>query len=293
MTEAWTPAARHQLDLSRLLPLGGPDDGTWITEQAAVRALSRAAAEIPGVWLESVRIGAAPLEAVSEPAVRPPTGALPPGPLRIEAAFTASTGQPLPESAEQLRSALLEAATDRLGLATLTADLRVTDLHDGPGTGVRSRTAARATRPAPEAAAARSSPRVAGTTFLWGLVGELADVAAGVPGVARLAPVLGSRPIKVEHHDDPPSRHIEVQLAVLPGHHPLEVARAVRAAVAAAATTDTPGPVTAAVLITETAAQPDQGETEPMQKGRPSTRGTPSDQHIYDLRGGLWDLNPR
>ncbi|MFE8989028.1 hypothetical protein ACFYMI_14540 [Streptomyces collinus] len=256
MTEAWTPAARHQLDLSRLLPLGGPDDGTWITEQAAVRALRRAAAEIPGVWLESVRIGAAPLEAVSEPAVRPPAGALPPGPLRIEAAFTASPGQPLPESAEQLRSALLKTATDRLGLATLTADLRVTDLHDGSGTGVRSRTAARATKPAPEAAAARSSPPVAGTEFLWGLVGELADVAADVPGVARLTAVLGSRPVKVEDHDDPPGRHIQVQLAVAREHHPLEVARAVRAAVAAAATTDTPGPVTAAVLITETAAPP-------------------------------------
>ncbi|MEU2752445.1 hypothetical protein ABZ613_40340 [Streptomyces collinus] len=94
---------------------------------------------------------------------------------------------------------------------------------------------------------------MAGTTFLWGLVGELADVAADVPGVARLAPVLGSRPIKVEHHDDPPSRHIEVQLAVAPGHHPLEVARAVRAALADAAASDTPGPVTAAVLVTEIA----------------------------------------
>ncbi|MEU3489764.1 hypothetical protein [Streptomyces massasporeus] len=57
---------------------------------------------------------------------------------------------------------------------------------------------------------------MAGTEFLWGLVGELADVAADVPGVARLAPVLGSRPIKVEHPYDPPSRHIEVQLAASP-----------------------------------------------------------------------------
>ncbi|MGX1886658.1 hypothetical protein [Streptomyces sp. NPDC055287] len=52
----------------------------------------------------------------------------------------------------------------------------------------------------------------------------------------------------------PPGRHIEIHLAVAPGHHPLEVARAVRDAVAAAATTDTAGPVTAAVLITETVA---------------------------------------
>jgi hypothetical protein len=86
-----------------------------------------------------------------------------------------------------------------------------------------------------------------------GSVGELADVAAAVPGVARLTAVLGSHPVKVEHHDDPPSRHIQVQLAVAPGRHPLAVARAVRAALAEAATSDTPGPVTAAVLVTETA----------------------------------------
>jgi hypothetical protein len=253
-TEAWTQAVRHRLDLGRLLPLGGPGDGTWITEQAAVRVLELAAAEIPGVRLESLRIGSAPLEPVSEPTVRPPASALPPGPLRIEAACTAPLGQPLPETTDQLRSALLNAAAERLGLATVTADLRVTDLHDGPETGVKSRAAARAMRPAPETAATRSSPTVTGTESMRGPVRELANVAAGVPGVARLTAVLGSRPVKMEDHDDPPGRHIEVQLAVARGHHPLEVARAVRAAVADAATTDNSGPVTAAVLITETAA---------------------------------------
>ncbi|MFI7018662.1 hypothetical protein [Streptomyces sp. NPDC050164] len=253
-TEAWTQAVRHQLNLGRLLPLGGPDDGTWITEQAAVRALGRAAAEIPTVRMETLRIGSAPLEPVSEPAVRPPASALPPGPLRIEAAFRASLGLPLPETTDQLRSTLLNAAIERLGLATVTADLRVTDLHEGPETGVKSRTAEKAMRPPPEAAAARSSAPATGTGSMRGPIGELADVAAAVPGVARLTTVLGSRPVKVENHDDPPGRHIEVHLAVASGHHPLEVARAVRAAVASEATSDTPGPVTVAVLITETAA---------------------------------------
>ncbi|MER6109228.1 hypothetical protein [Streptomyces hirsutus] len=81
-----------------------------------------------------------------------------------------------------------------------------------------------------------------------GPVGELAYVTTGVPGVARLTAVLGSRPVKVEEHDDPPGRHIEVQLAVAPGHHPLEVTRAVRDAVADADARNTPGPVTTAVL---------------------------------------------
>ncbi|KOG30810.1 hypothetical protein [Streptomyces resistomycificus] len=252
-TEAWTQAVRQQLDVGRLLPLGRPDDGAWITEQAAVRALARAAAEIPEVRLKTLRIGSAPLEPVSEPAVRPPASALPPGPLRIEAAFTASLGRPLSETADQLRSALLHAAVERLGLATVTADLRVTDLDEGPGTGVESRTAAGAVRSAPDTAAARNSPPPqAGTAR--GPAGEFAEVATGVEGVARLTTVLGSRPVRVDHHDDPPGRHVEVHLAVAPGHHPLEVARAVRAAVADAAGGDGRGPATAAVLITETAA---------------------------------------
>jgi hypothetical protein len=254
VTEAWTQAVRSQLDLGRLLPLGGPHDGTWITEQAAVQVLAHTAAEVPDVRLESLRIGSAPLQPVSEPAVRPPASALRPGPLTIEAAFTASLVRPLPETADELRSTLLSAATERLGLATVTADMRVTDLREVPEAGVTSRTAATAMRPTPEAAAARSSPPVTGTGSMRGLVRELADVAAGVPGVARLTAVLGSRPVRVEDHDDPPGRHIEVHLAVGPGHHPLKVARAVREAVAEAATTDTPGPATVAVLITETAA---------------------------------------
>ncbi|MCL6668754.1 hypothetical protein [Streptomyces panaciradicis] len=254
MTEAWTQAVRSRLDLGRLLPLGGPHDGTWITEQAAVQALAPTAAEVPGVRLESLRIGSAPLQPVSEPAVRPPASALPPGPLTIEAAFTASLVRPLPETADALRSALLGAATEQLGLTTVSADMRVTDLREATEAGVASRTAATSTRPTPEAAAARSSPPVTGTGSVRGLAGELADVAAGVPGVARLTAVLGSRPVRVEEHDDPPCRQIEVHLAVGPGHHPLTVARAVREAVAEAATTDTRSPATVAVLITETAA---------------------------------------
>ncbi|MGW0621339.1 hypothetical protein ACWD3P_28105, partial [Streptomyces sp. NPDC002765] len=238
-TEAWTQAVRHQFGLGRLLPLGGPADGAWITEQTAVQVLGRAASEIPGVRLESVRIGPAPLEPVSEPAVRPPAGAMPPGPLRIEAAFSASLGRPLPETADELRSTLLDAAARRLGLATVTADLRVTGLHEIPQTDTKSRTGAEPMRPAPASpapappapapAAARSSLPGAGAGSPRGPVGDLADVVTGVPGVAGLASVLGTRPVKVEDRADQPGRRVEVHLAVAPGHHPLEVARTVRA----------------------------------------------------------------
>lgn len=191
---------------------------------------------------------------VSEPAVRPPASALPPGPLRIEAAFTASLGQPLPQTADQLRSALLNAAAEALGLATVTADLRVTDLHEGPETAVRSRASKGAMEPTPEAAAVRSSPPVAGTGPMWGPVDELADVAAAVPGVARLTAVLGSRPIKVVHQDDPPPQPPYPGPARCRARTPSTGSRSRRpGALAEAATSDTPGPVAATVLITETA----------------------------------------
>ncbi|WP_055712197.1 hypothetical protein [Streptomyces torulosus] len=260
-TDTWTQAVRNQLALGRLLPLGGPEDGAWITEQAAVRALGHAAAEVPGVRLGALRVGPAPLEPASQPAVPPPASALSPGPLRIEAAFTASLGQPLPEAADQLRSALLHTASERLGLATATADLRISDLHESPDESPRaeegaradvSRAATRAMRPAPEGAAARGSRPVTGTGPGQGPAGEIADVATGVPGVARLTAVLGSRPVRVDDHVDPPRRHVEIHFAVASGHHPLHVARAVRKAVAAAAAGDATGPVTVAVLITET-----------------------------------------
>ncbi|MFJ3228313.1 hypothetical protein ACIPJS_33865 [Streptomyces sp. NPDC086783] len=260
MIETWTQAVRRRAELGRLLPLGGPHDGTWITEQAAVRALRRSADEVPGVRLESLRIGSVPQEPVSEPAVSPPPSALPPGPLRIEAGFSAPLGRPVPDTAGRLRSTLLDAAAERLGLTAVTADLRVTDLRDAPETGVApglragvERTAPdAATEPTAEAEAARPpSGSTAGS--VRGSAGDLADVANRVPGVARLTAAWGSRPVKVEDRTDPPGRRVEVHIAVAPGHHPLRVARAVRAAVAVAAATDAPGPVTVAVLVTQTA----------------------------------------
>ncbi|MFE2042492.1 hypothetical protein ACFXAZ_16505 [Streptomyces sp. NPDC059477] len=50
----------------------------------------------------------------------------------------------------------------------------------------------------------------------------------------------------------------------------------------------TPGPHT----VIHNATEPDQDETPSTQKGRPSLRDTPSDQHVSDLRR-RWDSNPR
>ncbi|MBP8539984.1 hypothetical protein GWI24_44490, partial [Streptomyces sp. MK37H] len=66
-------------------------------------------------------------------------------------------------------------------------------------------------------------------------------------GVTRLAPVLGSpRAVRIE------GAHIRIELAVAADHRAVDVARAVRTAVAQTAPTPAPGdqPPTVAVLVT-------------------------------------------
>ena len=95
MTATAGQAVRQQLGLGRLLPLGGPADGAWITERAAVAALRRAARRAAGpVRSATLRIARRrPRRAPRSPAVPAPPSALPPGPLRIEADFAAA-GRP-------------------------------------------------------------------------------------------------------------------------------------------------------------------------------------------------------
>ncbi|MEU8823996.1 nucleopolyhedrovirus P10 family protein [Streptomyces sp. NPDC048636] len=221
-------AVRQQLRLGRLLPLGGPEDGTWLTEQAAEEVLRRAAATVPGVRLDKLRIGPADPDAMGSSAVPAPPSALPPVPLRIGVECRATVDEPLPVAADRLRNALLEAVTDRLGLAVDAVDLRVTEVLDGPPPLLSRPGEPEAERPvSPEALGSREA--------------AAATAAREVPGVTRLAPVLGSS--RGVHAD---GAHLRVELAVAADHHALEVARRVRAEVAEAVHS----PVTVAVLIT-------------------------------------------
>ncbi|ULR49718.1 nucleopolyhedrovirus P10 family protein [Streptomyces deccanensis] len=133
--DGWTKAVRQQLGLGRVLPLGGPHDGAWITESAARTALRRAATPLRGLALGRLRIS--PVDSGEadgyghETAVPPPPSALPPGPLRVTADLAAMAGpaaEPLPTTAARLRKALFTAAADRLGLTVAEVDLRVTHL---------------------------------------------------------------------------------------------------------------------------------------------------------------------
>ncbi|MCF3176654.1 hypothetical protein IPZ61_25430 [Streptomyces sioyaensis] len=231
----WAQAVRTQLGIGRLLPLGGPADGSWITEQAAAGVLRTAAGTPPGVRLGSLRLSVADPDRAPDPAVPAPPSALPPGPLRIEADFAATGDRPLPTVADQVRAALLEASVRELGLVVAVVDLQVSGLLDEASDEAAG--PPQTPTPAPPAAPATEARSGATQDGAAGIAAVVLDVA----GVARLAPVLGSsRPVRLT------DGHALIQLATAPGHRALDVSAAVRQAVAAAP----PAVSTVAVLVT-------------------------------------------
>ncbi|MDQ1030352.1 hypothetical protein QF035_007934 [Streptomyces umbrinus] len=209
--DRWTQAVRNQLGLGRLLPLGGPQDGAWITEAAVTAVLRRAARDVPGVRLAAVRLSLTDPDSAPEPAVPPPPSALPPGPLRITADFAATPAEPLPATASRLRTALTAAATDRLGLTVTEVDLRVTGLlEEAPGTPDEDESDGRPGEPdlRPDTDESR-----------------VATAVRSVPGVTRLGAVhiaVGSGTTTL------PRRHVRVEFDAQATERALDVARAVR-----------------------------------------------------------------
>ncbi|MFJ7121024.1 hypothetical protein ACIQUO_13640 [Streptomyces albogriseolus] len=264
MADRWTRMVRQQVGLGRFLPLGGPYDGAWIAERAASGVLRGAAErDVPEVRLGGVRIGLADPGEAAEPAVPAPPSALPPGPLRLTAEFAATAAWPLPETASRLRTALAVTATERIGLDLTEVDLRITELLDTeppssrPGTPeTRGGTDTSGGAGMPGAAESEAA-RAPGSAGVAGAVGggpegeRVAAVVLRVPGVSRLTGVWGL-PVRLGEQapasgDALPRRHARVDLAVAAGFRPLEVARAVRAAVAEAL----PDRPTVAVLVTD------------------------------------------
>ncbi|MFF9482499.1 hypothetical protein [Streptomyces sp. NPDC014733] len=212
----WAHRVRLEVGTGRVLPLGAPADDCWITEEAAARVLRARAAALPGLCLGALRIGLADHRGPRPPAPAPPS-ALPPGPLLITADLTATPDRPLPRTAEGLRTALLETADRALGLPVTTVDLQVTGVFDPGAAPPRE-------RPAPPGPGIGLSPQETGVPD------PVADAVLAVPGVVRLAAVLGgaSRPVR-----ETPGGLL-VQVVTGPGRRASEVARAVRAAAGAA-----------------------------------------------------------
>ncbi|MFI1834067.1 nucleopolyhedrovirus P10 family protein [Streptomyces olivaceoviridis] len=242
--DRWTQLVRHQVGLGRLLPLGGPRDGAWITEEAAGAVLRRAAADgAPGVRLGALRIALADPRDVPEPVVPAPPSALPPGPLRVTADFAATAVEPLPTAASRLRLVLAGAATERLGLAVTEIDLRATDLLEPEVPEPDMPKPAAPVTGAPPPSLAREPVGTDGTV--------VTEAALAVPGVLRLTGSLGGpgRAVHIEEHAGAvalPRRHIRVELATDATHRAVDVARQVRAAVRDAL----PDHPTVAVLVT-------------------------------------------
>ncbi|GGW63498.1 hypothetical protein [Streptomyces xantholiticus] len=197
---------RRVMGLGRLLGLGGPADGAWLSESAAAAVLRRAAASVPGAALDDVRLCLADPAAAEDPTVPAPPASLPPGPLLIEADMSVwGLDEPLPSLTAALRATLFEAAVEELGLTVTAVDLRVARLLDE----------------APEQHSAPEPPEAVTPSDPVG------TAVARTPGVAHLTATLGTA---VHRAPD----HVRVELATAEGYRALDVARAVRGAVGVA-----------------------------------------------------------
>ncbi|MFD9907398.1 nucleopolyhedrovirus P10 family protein [Streptomyces sp. NPDC059063] len=252
--DGWSAAVRRQLGLGRVLPLGGPGDGAWLTESAAAAVLRRAAERVTGARLLTVRLAladpAATAVEVSPDAyvstVPSPPSALPHHPLRISGDVAADATEPLPVAAARLRTVLAAAAADRLGLVVAEVDLRVTALLDGTTDGAAAGASA-----APGAVPDAVGPTEPGPEPPADDEDRVARAALAVPGVTRLTGALGGlgRAVHIEERpslNSLPRRHVRLELAVSTDHRALDVTRAVRTAVG----TSLPDRPSVAVLVT-------------------------------------------
>lgn len=218
-------------------------------------------------------------ERVTPPAVPPPPSALPHGPLRVDASFDAALDRPLADSAELVRSAVARAADEALGLVVTAVDLRIGGLLDeeddeppgGDGDGEHPG----GTADGGERGGGGGGDRISGNGRGAGRAAartgggappggdpahDAATAARGVPGVAALVPEGGGVPsgspgarapgVRLDDRTDPAGRDVRTRITVSAGYRALDVALAVRRAVAEAVTRGAPGPVTVAVLVT-------------------------------------------
>ncbi|MGI5351533.1 hypothetical protein ACQEU8_25640 [Streptomyces sp. CA-250714] len=255
-----TRAVRQQLGLGRHLPLGEAADGAWVTEEAAVAVLDRSVRSVPGVRLSALRVELTSPRAAVEPAVPPPPGALPPGPLTLTAELASPADRPVPAAADDVRQALLAAAEQELGLALESVDLRVTELVETAAPGPAAGDGPESGRVS-DAGASGSDTEASGSAGAahQDAADRVARAVLAVEGVARLAPVVGpalSRvaagpavsAVQIEGDPKEGRCHVLLQLGVSPTRRALDTASA--ASAAARNALGAAGKVTVAVLVT-------------------------------------------
>ncbi|MGR8012092.1 Asp23/Gls24 family envelope stress response protein [Streptomyces hypolithicus] len=103
---------RLELRPGRSLPLGEPDEDSWVFESAAARALRAASDALPGVRTGSCRIA--------------PDGQT----TRVEIEVAVAWSWKVPEVSEAVRTRVAAAAKEALGMAVHSVDVRVIDILD-------------------------------------------------------------------------------------------------------------------------------------------------------------------
>lgn len=130
LTQRVMDVVRLELRPGRTLPLGEPDDDTWIIEAAAARTLRAAAELLPGVRVGSCRIS--PLPASADESPPPQRGPLR-GPVRVRLSAVVTLARPLQETADRIREQVREAADSALGMGVAAVDVTITDIVDDAG----------------------------------------------------------------------------------------------------------------------------------------------------------------
>ncbi|MFF0143011.1 hypothetical protein ACFYRN_42165 [Streptomyces sp. NPDC005227] len=110
-------AVRAEIRLGAMLPLDDPAGDLQIAENAAAIILRQAADSVPGIRAASCRIA--------------PTGDG--RSLHIIMTLAATLDRPLPERANQVRQAVLDAVINRVGLAVASIDLKIDTVLDPVG----------------------------------------------------------------------------------------------------------------------------------------------------------------
>ncbi|MGC5244479.1 hypothetical protein ACPXCH_32530 [Streptomyces albogriseolus] len=242
----------------------------WPLPETASRlrtALAVTATERIGLDLTEVDLRVTELLDTEPPASRPGTPATPGGTDTSGGAgmpgAADTSGAGTPGDADTPRAARMPGVADTSGAADTARGAGTLETAGTPGGAGASGDAgtpggAGAYGAAePEAARAPGSAGGSGSAGVAGAVGggpegeRVAAVVLRVPGVSRLTGVWGL-PVRLGEQapasgDALPRRHARVDLAVAAGFRPLEVARAVRAAVAEAL----PDRPTVAVLVTD------------------------------------------
>ena len=126
LTDRIMDVVRLELRPGRTLPLGGPDEDSWIVEAAAARVFRAAADSLDGVRAGSCRISPAARRDSTAGPGRPDSR----GPVAIRIQVVAAPHRNLPELAGLVRTQVAVAARAAIGIEVDRVDVMVVDLFD-------------------------------------------------------------------------------------------------------------------------------------------------------------------